>query len=1120
VRVCPTCDEQNADRARFCSQCGAPFENVSGADRRERRVVSVLFADLVGFTSRSEHLDVEDVEAMLTRYHRLLRGELERHGGTVEKFIGDAVMALFGAPAAHEDDPERAVRAGLSIQEVMEQLRRRDGVDLHVRVGVTTGEVLVRLGADPHAGEGMASGDVVNTAARLQSAAPADGLLVDETTYRSTDRAINYDAVAAVAAKGKREPVAVWLAQAPRSLLPEQSRVGDLPLVGRDDELSQLLSALGRARREPSTQLVTIIGAPGIGKSRLVEELSAQVEAMRDLVRWRRGRSLAYGESVALWALAEMVKAEAGILESDAADTTAAKLDAMVSGLLVDQRDREWVLGQLRPLVGLEMAGRPLSAEGGRVEAFAAWRKLFEAMAEDGATVLVFEDVHWADEALLEFIDLLAERAGSVPLLIICTARPELLERRSVWGGGKINALTINLTPLSEEATGQLLAALLDQALLPAHTQHMLLTRAEGNPLYALEYVRMLRDRGMLVRDDSGWRLVAEPSGLPESVQGIIASRLDTLTDDERRLVQAAAVVGRTAWLGAVCAVDETSPRQAEEALHRLERKQLLVRSRRSSVAREMEFSFTHAVTQEVAYAQIPRLERANKHQMVAGWIEKLAGERDDKAELLAYHYQTALQLRIQAGEDVATLVATARSALIEAGQQAEAVNAHATAARHFCAALELSPVDDPVRPRLLLDHATAAIHAGDTDELTLRAALDANVAIGDWEAAAQASLWLSGWLEDYAGDGDRAASILSRGMDFATYAGNPPVASLLAHRKAFRLMVTGRAVEAISFTEEGIRRAEEAGDLQGRALLLSWHGSALGSLGDVRGVEEMQEAADSLARYANPWTAIPYHNLAELLTGLGDIRRAVQASGQAASWAERFGQAELISGVKCAEATSVYHLGDWDTALSLAESLIDRVDRAASAWARWTRGHIVLARGDSALALADARKMLDYAKDLANDEVLIGGLALLTMALHASGNTGAAEEASGRLFARWHEIGGLANMAPAIAELQLIPDLHAAVGAAAAPLPEASRWKEALAAIAKRHYIDAVRLYQQIGSKTLEAAARMLAAEDAGSDGRHEDARREAQQAFAFYGRVQATSYADRAERSLRATA
>ena len=379
--------------------------------------------------------------------------------------------------------------------------------------------------------------------------------------------------------------------------------------------------------------------------------------------------------------------------------------------MIVDVQDGEWVERHLRPLVGIETAIS--GAEGGRVEAFAAWRRFVEALAEDRPTVLVFEDIHWADDVLLDFIDLIADRAGAVPLLIVCTARPELLERREHWGGGTTNAQTISLTPLSDEDTGRLVGGLLDQTLLPAEVQRALLERAEGNPLYAQEYVRMLQDRDLLVREAGGWALTGEVVDLPESLHGIIAARLDTLSPDEKALIQDAAVVGKTAWVGAVCALSERSAWQAEELLHGLERKQLLQRIRRSSIQAETEFQFGHALTKDVAYSQIRRTDRAQKHEAAAAWIERLAGERDDKAELLADHYTQALGLRDALGQDTATLVPRALAALTEAGRQAAATYAHSAAARHYRAALALTPATDAQsQAALLLGLATALFNA------------------------------------------------------------------------------------------------------------------------------------------------------------------------------------------------------------------------------------------------------------------------------------------------------------------------------------------------------------------------------------------------------------------------
>src|SRR2546428_5609816 len=382
MKACAKCGHENQDGARFCSNCGAAL----GEDlaREERKVVTVLFADLVGFTARAEAMDPEDVRAVLAPYHARLRTELESYGGTVEKFIGDAVVALFGAPVAHEDDPERAVRAALAIRDwIVEQAQ-----DLQVRIAVTTGEALVTLDARPSEGEGMAAGDVVNTAARLQTAAPPNGVLVGDTTRLATRDAIEYRESASVEAKGKAAPIRVWEAVQARSRFGvDVSQRARSPLIGRDRELGLLVSTLKRVLEERSPQLVTLVGVPGIGKSRLVFELFEHVDADPNLlVTWRQGRSLPYGEGVAYWALAEMVKSHAGILEGDPADKAGRKLRRAVEEVVEDEAEGQWVLDRLSPLVGLS------AGEGGGEEAFTPWRRFLEALAERRPLVLVFED--------------------------------------------------------------------------------------------------------------------------------------------------------------------------------------------------------------------------------------------------------------------------------------------------------------------------------------------------------------------------------------------------------------------------------------------------------------------------------------------------------------------------------------------------------------------------------------------------------------------------------------------------------------------------------------------------------------------------------------------------------
>jgi class 3 adenylate cyclase len=555
--------------------------------RRERKVVSVLFADLVGFTSRAETLDPEDVEAILRPFHDRLRSELQKRGGTVEKFIGDAVMAVFGAPVAHEDDPERAVRAALAIRDWI-----REEEELEVRIAVNTGEVLVSLEENPGGERGLVAGDVVNTASRLQNAAPVNGILVGETTYNATSRMIEYREAPAVEAKGKSQPVRVWeVIEARSSYGVDITRKPTTPLVGRERELGLLVGTLARAQHERSPQLVTLVGVPGIGKSRLVYELFAEIDKRPELIFWRQGRCLSYGDGVAFWALGEIVKAHAGILEREPEERAAEKLRAVVEEAVPEQDDAAWVLRELKPLVGLAEG-----EAGDRAESFAAWRRFFEGLAELGPLVLVIDDLHWADEGLLDFVDHLVDWATGVPILLVGTARPELLARRPDWGGGKQNATTISLSPLTEAETATLVHGLLDRTVLPADVQAALLDRAGGNPLYAEEFARIALEREAL--GDVG------SLPLPESVQGLIAARLDALSDDEKALVQDAAVLGKVFWVAAVAQLSGVAVRRTEELLHGLARKQFVQRERRSSMESDTQYAFAHALVRDVAYGQ------------------------------------------------------------------------------------------------------------------------------------------------------------------------------------------------------------------------------------------------------------------------------------------------------------------------------------------------------------------------------------------------------------------------------------------------------------------------------------------------------------------------------------
>src|SRR5712691_10990195 len=897
---CTKCGRENPDDARFCNACAAPLADAEVAGQ-ERKVVTVLFADLVGFTQRAERMDPEDVQALLQPYHERLRKELERFGGTVEKFIGDAVMALFGAPVAHEDDPERAVRAALAIRDWV----REQEEELQLRIAVNTGEALIALSARPEAGEGMASGDVVNTTARLQAAAPVNGILVGETTYRATRGVIDYRETDPVEAKGKTEPIAVWEAVEARSRFGVDVRQhGAAPLVGRDRELDMLVSTLERVKEERSSQLVTLVGAPGIGKSRLVYELFGAIERGRTLVYWRQGRSLPYGEGVSFWALAEMVKAQAGIREDDSAEQAAARLLRAVREL-VPEREVDWVEAHLRPLAGL--GGTEPGLGDRRDESFAAWRRFFESMAERRPLVLVFEDLHWADEGLLDFVDHLVDWAGGVPLLVVGTARPELLERRAGWGGGKLNAATTMLSPLREDDTARLVGILLDQSVLLAETQNTLLERAGGNPLYAEQFARLYQERGAV-----------DELPMPESVQGIIAARLDGLPPEEKELLQDAAVLGKVFWAGALL----RDRGVVRAALHSLERKDFVRRERRSSVEQDEEYAFRHLLVRDVAYGQIPRSARAEKHRLAAEWIEAL-GRPEDHAEMLAHHYVAAIDYARAAGREDSELAEPARRALRDAGERAYALNAYAAAARFYERALELTPAMDAAKPRLLLQLGHALHFVSDERrEHTLDRALEALVAAGDHEGAAEAETLLAE-LWWHRGQRDRANAHLERARELvADVPPSPGKARVLSQLSRYHALAEENE-QAIELGMKAVAMAESLDLPELQAHALNNVGVAKSNMGDESSFSDLQRSIEIALAANSPEAARGYNNLGAITWERGDFRRSSELFAEAVRIGEEFGLRSQVRYSRAVQTRTLFRLGEWDEGLRRADAFI-----------------------------------------------------------------------------------------------------------------------------------------------------------------------------------------------------
>ena len=1062
--------------------------------------MTVLFADLVGFTARAEELDPEDVEAILRPYHERLRIELERHGGTVEKFIGDAVMALFGAPVAHEDDPERAVRAALAIRDWA-----REQENVQVRIAVNTGEALINLGARPESGEGMAAGDVVNTAARLQSAAPVNGVLVGETTYRAIADVINCRGADPVEAKGKTEPVRVWEAVEPRSRVGTEAVSTRAPLVGRKREVDQLVDAFERARQERSTQLVTLVGVPGIGKSRLVAELLAHVESVPDLVYWRHGRSLPYGEGVTFWALGEMVKAQAGILESDAPEEVARKLGETVMQS-VDESERRWVEAKLRPLVGL---GGDEGIGGEREEAFSAWRRFFEALAEQGPLVMIFEDLHWAGDELLDFVDELPDWVEDVPLLVLCTARPELLDRRSGWGGGKRNALTISLSPLDADDTARLIAALLDRSVLPADTQAELLLRAGGNPLYAEQFVRMFSERG-----DVGGEV-------PENVQGIIAARLDSLADDQKRLLQDAAVVGKVFWTASLAAVNGSERIAVEQRLRSLVRKEFVRRERRASVEGESEFAFNHVLVRDVAYGQIPRADRADKHRRAAEWIESL-GRAEDQAELLAHHYVSALELVQASGAATTDLTVRARTALRAAGARELTLNAYAAAARSFEAAANLAAEPDPDRPRALLRHGLALHALLDPRRFDLlEEARSALVAVGDTDGAAEADLALAeGWW--WAGERERCTACLERAAELVRQGeASATTAAVLGQVARFHSLF-GEDEAAIDRGRESLRLAEKFGRNDLRAKNLITLGTAAfyrpdsdleAALANVREGIEIAAACGDLMQLSRGWV-----NLGFLVQQSADLEQAEAALLEGARLAQRRGHAP---GIRFSEGNMIDFdllVGRWQAAERRANEFLEVSEQGShymDGIALMSRSVIRLARDESDPARGDADEAVTTARRVKDPQALVPALAIAAMVYAELGE----KEHAGSLLDELQPVPFIAAIPAAFfaaSRLELAEEFRATVREFRRGTP----WDRAADAVLDGRWADAADAYSEIGTPPFAALAALRAAEVYVSAGRRAEADEQLSRALEFWRSVGAKRYVREGEALLAASA
>jgi class 3 adenylate cyclase/tetratricopeptide (TPR) repeat protein len=956
-RSCEACGEPLPPGARFCLSCGTPVSGGPAAApthgraraAEERRAVTILFADLVGFTERSDRADPEDVRTTLLPFHAHVKQDIERYGGTLDKFIGDAVMGVFGAPVAHEDDPLRAVRAALRILRTIDELRERDP-SLQIRVAVNTGEAVVALGDGPQVGEAVA-GDVVNTASRMQALAPPGGIVIGETTYRHVRDVVEAERLPPARVKGKAEPIVVWQVMGERDPS-TTARVTTTRFVGRERELAMLTDLLDRTTAMRAPHVVTITGEPGIGKSRLVDELRMLVDSR---TAWFEGRCLPYGETVTLSPVADLVRAAAGIGASDPATVAAEELRRAFVDAGVGHPEANGLAGRLEPALGL--------AEADDADAVTA-SEMGTALGAllTGAprpVVVAIHDLHWADVLVLDVLTHALRHLGDRPALVIGTARPELHDRDARWPPPALEATTLRLAPLSPEQTESLVASLVAEVSLGAETRASLLQRAAGNPLFALEYIRMLADD-------------APPSGgVPETIQSLIAARIDAVPPSSRSRLLDAAVAGTEFWPALLSRLAGSSEREVRDDITGLVQRGL-VRPAPTTLEDHPAFAFTHDLIREVAYARIPRAERARRHLATAEWIDETLGERRaERADVLAQHFSTAFDLASSArAED---LIRRARTPavrwLTEAGRRAMAA--------------------DPRGAFTWLDRAASMAAP---DSVDLADALSASGAAG----------WRSGLLAP--------SDVLDR------YEGAASIRRALGHRRELgdilirmssQLAIVGRTAESRTVLAEAIElletgspdrrlagayahRAEAslfAGDREAAmadaartlailgedsidefaVMALHLRGDARCSLGDREGLLDLERAltiSEATQRSADIITSESY--VADWMLAFDGPTASWPHYGRSIATAEESGVLSQGLWSKAGALFSLYELGRDEDVLRISEEILalgkDRLDATVWVFAQVLRTEVLLDMGRTG-EVVPADELLELAR-------------------------------------------------------------------------------------------------------------------------------------------------------------
>ncbi len=971
--ACPACGGLNPEGFAFCGTCGKSLTSASllPFPSEERKVVTILFADVTGSTAIAERLDPEQMRSIMGRFFDAMADIIHQFDGTVEKFVGDEIMAVFGLPMAHEDDPVRALRAAATMRDRLNELnadlQQTRALVLQLRTGINTGEVV----ANPRAadkGEFMVTGDAVNVAARLRSAAAPGTIVVGERTYRATGDMASYTAGSPLILKGKSLPVHAWTLV---EIHPDAPRRGHgslrAPLVGRETEFTLLQNLLHRMIEDRKPHLITILGMPGVGKSRLFEEL---VRFAPPSVVVYTGRSLPYG-TTSLWALREIIRADCGILRSDPLPLATRKLEDRV-GLLLDaphSGEHQQLMAALARVLGIAPGKGAITQDDSREDLFWALRRYIERVAHGAPVILAFEDIHWGDNELLDLIEYIAQGVTGVPVLVLCLARPDLLERRPGWGGGKRNATSLFVEPLTDDNTRTLLRGLLNIDSVPDPLSQAIVV-AEGNPFFVEEILQMLIDGGMLRRANNRWEFAGAPDlPVPDTIQGVVAARLDALDPREKAVLQEASTLGKVFWSGALAHLTGHSELALAPLLEKLRAKDFIIERERSQLEGQREFTFKHIVIRDVAYSMLLKSRRCESHKAFGAWLEQTYGERTEEfADLLAHHWMQAARLAQEIGKTDQWEEAAPKALryTLVAGRNAARVYANEQAVTHFRAAQALAEASGAEPQRIAAIEGLADVHAlqaqWEAASTLYQEALSYHLRRGDQVQQARVEGRIASTFSGIFDFRKALPHVLSAVEKLESQRDAPELAGMyiqLARTQA----ALGNFKEAEDHVRQGLQFAEHHGLLpemaQGQYVLGFIH-TLLGRPEAADHYDQCLKIAEQLRDtywiiQATQWNAFR-------LRWLGEYRQALEANVSALKLAQETNNRPRMTLCHIGLAQTHFYMGDWVAAAASWQQYLT-MGEEVPAWVEHAKGMLAFRDGALPEALSWALKFVEHAE-------------------------------------------------------------------------------------------------------------------------------------------------------------